>query len=791
MRILRFLEIAAALLLAAWGAWVLAVRPLDDRLDAMLPQEPTLLQSMQVLEDAKLSGRVILHVVSVDPAFPHGDFVAAMDRLVAELPSPLVSRIVVPATAMPTPGDMRELATFAPQLLGPETYADLERRLGDEEIDLSLAAIRRTMMSPHSIPMAEWFRRDPLGARATALKPFELIGKAAGFRVTIVDGHFFDEERRAAMLILETPVRVTDHAGSIRLVEHLRACLDRLPGGLSGSIVAAHLHTLSNQRILRRDIGWTGALATLFFGALLWMHYRDLRSAIIFAIPMLGILMGLAVVGLTGARIAAVVLGMCSVLAGLAIDYGIHVYVALKHPEADRSRDEAIRLIRPTLWLSALTTLVPVAVLGLSAIPGYRQLGLLAGSTLLFSLLLALRALPLFFPVDLKADPIPRAPAVLRRMPSPKRVVALFMACLVAAIVAAAGIRVDLDLARLNGAGADVLRDEEAFFARWGAGPVGMGILATWDSDPEVARQANDDIYRQVSAMDELSGAFVSLSPAIPSAKTRQAHAALWTEFWKHNGDDVREKLDRIAPRHGFAEQAFAPFFETLFDGTDPAQFPATNRLLTTLAQPFAHAGEDRFLLLSYFPDSPAANQALANLRDVPAAHALVSRRGLQAAFSSVVLRDLTRQSYLALGLVAALVAALVRRPAAMLLAVVPPFAGVVGMLAGLRLVGQPLTPVAMLAGFLVAGNCFDYGVFTLEACRRGARDEIGRGVHLAWLTTAGGAALLLVARHPVLFSTGLSLSLGVTCGYLSARWVLPAAAQLLRIPSARAGGAA
>ena len=792
MKVIRFLEIAVALLLAAGGAWTLAFRPLDDRLDAMLPQDPALLQSMRILEEAKLSGQVIVLVAATDPAFLHGDFVAAMDRLAAELPAPLVSRVVTPAVAMPAPEDLRELARFAPQLLGPEMYADLEGRLTGEGLEQSLAAIRRTLMSPHSIPMTEWFRRDPLGVRASALKPLEALGKAAGFRMAIVDGHFFDEEQRAAMLILETPVRVTDHAGSLELVAHVRACLGRLPAGLTGSIVAAHLHTLSNQRILRRDIGWTGTLATLFFGGLLWTYYRDFRSAIIFAIPLLGILMGLAVVGMAGMHLAAVVLGMCSVLAGMAIDYGIHVYVALKHPETDRSRAEAIRLIRPTLWLSALTTLVPVVVFIFSAIPGYRQLGLLAGSALLFSLLLALRILPLFFPPELKAAPVRRSPATSGRRPgAPKRVVAIYIGCLVAAIAVISGIHVDFDLARLDGTETEVLRTEKAFIAHWGAGPAAMGIVATWDSDPEIARRANDAIYRQISAMDDLSNAFVSLSPASPSAKTREDNAARWTGFWERHAAGLRTEMARRGFEHGFAEHAFDPFFDSLSEGTDPSLFPATNRLLAALERPFAQAGEDRHVFLSFFPDSPEANRALANLRDVPAAHAVISMRGLQAAFSSAVLRDLARQFSVALVLIAILVAASVRRPASILLVTLPPFAGVVGMLVGLRAAGQPLTPVSMLAGFLVAGICCDYGFFMLEAWRRGARDEIGRGVHLAWLTTAGGAALLLVARHPVLFSTGLALSLCVTCGYLAARWVIPAAAQILRVPSTRAGGGA
>ncbi len=82
-----------------------------------------------------------------------------------------------------------------------------------------------------------------------------------------------------------------------------------------------------------------------------------------------------------------------------------------------------------------------------------------------------------------------------------------------------------------------------------------------------------------------------------------------------------------------------------------------------------------------------------------------------------------------------------------------------------------------------MVGICFDYGVFMLEAWKRNARTEIGHGVYLAWITTAGGAALLLVARHPVLHAMGLALAVGVTCGYAAARWVIWPAARMLRVP--------
>ncbi len=792
MKALRCLEIALVLLLAGGGVWLLVFRPLDDRLDAMLPQDPVLLQSMRVLEDAKLSGRVIVQVQAEASGFPHADFVAALDQLAADLHSPLVAQVITPAAAMPTPEDVRELATFAPQLLGPASYDDLERRLGAEGVDQALKAIRRTMMSPHSLPLAEWFRRDPLGARATALKPLEPLGKAMGFRLAITDGHFFSEDQQAAMLILETPVRITDHAASSQLMDFIRAGLARLPAGLRGSIIAGHLHTLSNQRLIRRDIGWTGMLASVFFGAFFLIYYRDLRSVIIFVIPTLGILMGLAVIGITGARVAAIVVGMCGMLAGIAIDYGIHVYVALSRPEADRSREAAVRLIHRSLWLSALTTMTPIAALMLSTIPGYRQLGLLASATLLFSLLLAIRVMPLFFPKALKAvpAPAPRGAARARPGPGPGRVVLLFLVCLAGAIVAATTIKVDLDFARLDGTEPAILRDEESFFERWGAGPASMGIVAVWDPDPEIARQANDAIYQQVSAMGATSNAFFSLAAVCPSEKTRAANAARWRDFWDRHAADVRVELARLGPGYGFATNAFDPFFDSLRAGTDPAVFAATNRLLAMLEQQFVRANADRFMLLSFYCDSPAVARALADLHDVPAQYACISRRGLQATFAGSVIRDLARQAIVGLALIGILVVVLVRQARAMLLISIPPIAGVVGMLAGLRLAGQPLSPVTMMAGLLLAGNCFDYGVFMLEAWRRNAREEIGRGVYLAWLTTAGGAALLLVAQHPVLYATGLALTVGVTCGYVTARWVLWSAAAVLRVPTRSQGPA-
>lgn len=784
MRFLRAIELAVAAALAGAGIWFLVSRPLDDRLDAMLPQDPELMRSMKLLDDARLSGKVIVEVRNPSNAVPHDAFVVALDRLTAELRSPLISRVVTPGAAMPSPDDLKAFSTFAPQMLGADAYPELEQRVTPEGADRALKGIRRTLMTPQSMAMSGWFRSDPLGARATALKPLQALGSSMGYKVSIREGHFFNEDLSAAMLIVETPVRITDHAGASELIGFIRERLARMPAGLQTSVIAGHLHTISNQRVIKRDIGWTSTLATVFFVGLFIVHFRDLRSVLIFVIPTLGILMGIGVVGLTGSRIVAIVVGMGGMLAGIAIDYGIHVYVALTRPETDRSRWEAVRIIRRTIWLSALTTITPIAGLILSAIPGYRQLGILSSAALLFSLLLAMHALPHFFPESLKAAPHPpRAPAKTGRGARALPAVAIFLAIMACGVVVSLGVKVDLDFARLDGTEKAIVEEEQDFFRRWGGGPASMGIVAVRSADQETARQANDMILQQVRAIPGAADSFFSLASVHPSEKTRSENAARWREFWTRNSETLRTNLATAAPAYGFATNAFDPFFASVPDGTDPSVFAPSNALLTTIEEQFVRRTDNRFIMLSFFAGKPEVTAAIGKLHDIPAEYVCVSRQGLKDAFSASVVKDLTRQALTGLALVTLLMAVLVRQARAIVVICIPPLAGVVGMLVGLRLTGQPLTPVTMVAGLLLAGNCFDYAVFMLEAWRRNAREEIERGVYLAWITTAGGTALLLVAEHPVLYATGLALTVGVTCGFVAARWVIWPAAQLLRIP--------
>ena len=105
----------------------------------------------------------------------------------------------------------------------------------------------------------------------------------------------------------------------------------------------------------------------------------------------------------------------------------------------------------------------------------------------------------------------------------------------------------------------------------------------------------------------------------------------------------------------------------------------------------------------------------------------------------------------------------------------IPAVAGMTWGGAGMALWGLPLNISNLIAGSLVFGLCIDYGICMAYAYRRGMRRDMFRAVTLSALTTALGAAVLLIARHPAFLSIGITLVFGVSAGYLYAWLALPA----------------
>ena len=763
------------LLLALTGAAVISLRyvPFENTLELMLPEGSGVQRMIATLRDANFSDKVVITLEQKQPTADSAELLAAADRLAASLAPPLVSRVVSDFSSPNMAQDFIFFLRNLPQLLGSNDLAAVDAMLTPDGVARSLRARYLQLMKPEGLFMGSAIRADPLSLGDVVSKKIAGLSSSLGYRMKLDRGHLVSEDGRQVMLILQTPIPLTDSKGSGQLIEYLQKQIAALPGAVTARIICGHQHTLSNERIAKRDIAVTNTIDSVMFILLFFLVFRSVRAVtMIFLTPVASAIIAIPLSSLLVDRMSYLVVGLGSVIVGVAIDYGVHVYVAVRHAD---DRAKAVHQIALPVSLGAFSTMSMFIAFLFSHIPGYRQLAWFS----IFGILLSLACALFVFPQFVRRRSGRDEPAVAggdsrRSRRADRLVVAAWGALMLASIPLCLRVPFDQRITQLDGTEKAILRDEEAFRAKWGQGEGSQALLTVTAAGYEEVLRINDRVYDE--AIRRLGpGSLTSLAMVWPSKETRAENAARWVRFWKDGREEkLRALLAEQGAKYQFAADAFAPFFDNLYQGTNAADDPADNLLLRRLKERFVQQRGDGWRVLSFFADDDRTIQGLSAVAARHPGVELVSPTVFAAALSRTYAHEITRISVIALSLIVLAVFALQRNIRLAAISLVPPVTSVIGLLALMALFGFKLNIATLIAGIVVFGLSLDYGFVMMHSYRHGLTAKTKASVHVSAITTVIGTGVLLFALHPALFSMGFTLTIGVLAGYMAAMIVVP-----------------
>lgn len=747
----------------------------EGRIDVMLPDHSELRDTFSFLREINVADKILVTLSMRDGSVTPDTLIAAVGTYQAALDPMLATPMHTSFQTETITADFIRLARQMPDYVTPVDFAQLDADTSGAGIRTSLESLKRRVQQPEGIFAASAARSDPLDWNGRTVQKILAAVTAFGYRVMPVDGHLMDPERRHLLLVLSTPVAMMDANGVRQLMTHLQTCAAALPPTVEAHLVCGHLHTAGNEAVIRRDITVTAIAVTLVFIFLFLGIYRDWRAGFVVLIPFLASVPALALAASRFDSFSFMVVGFGSVIAGIAIDYGIHTYVAARGEQRERT----LRLIRRPVTLSMLTTLCVFVAFCFSSIPAYRQLGVFAAITIIISLGYALWALPLF----VKKMPLQVAIPFTVIAPSRRRtwlVLALGCAIFVTGCWLLSRLHFDTDVSKLDGTPQATLDEEKRAMSIWGGGESLAAILCVDAPDEATALRLNDALYTGLLAAGIDSADISSLAPVWPSDETRRQRRRAWAAYWTDERvQALQSTLASVASELDFSEHAFDSFWN-LFAGW--RDLPASQGViepvgfLQSLHERFVHPQEGGVTRVTTFvPDEPRFLAAAQSLHETISPLRVISRRAFSQALSETFSHEVLRISLLAALLILIVTGAIVRHAGMVLLAAVPAVIGLVWGGAAMALCGLPLNTSNLIAGIIVLGLCIDYGICMVYAHRRGLRRDVFRAVTLSATTTVLGAAALLLARHPAFFSIGVTLVAGVAAGYLSAWLLLPA----------------
>ncbi len=505
---------------------------------------------------------------------------------------------------------------------------------------------------------------------------------------------------------------------------------------------------VSRTRI-QGEVTWlnTASLLAVFAVAILFIP-RFLRSLHLVPVVLLALLAGWVATTMAFERVHIIVLVIGALLAGIAIDYGFHIFA---HPPARAGEpylEKLRRLLKPLL-ASCLSTAVGFGFLLLTDLPLLRQLGVfvmagLIGAAVFAGVYFATLESPFLVTRSFGWRP-PRGARAQRRFRLVVGAIALV------ALPGLARISWQDDIRELEVPAPELKREDAQVRAAFGE-QTGRTVLLTHGRTLDDARVA---LNRLESWYAGRGTTIMNLGVVIPTAADYAAAIA----FVREPGEFARI-LRASLQRQGFDAGEFAPFFSALSRfaaenaaGDRPAAIARFRAKLVGPAGLLLHGGPALSWFISIV-NTPAAAPPPAEFNTIPVSQL----QSLNELFTRYRKSAVTLSAG-GLGLIGVgVLLAYGWREGRRIFAI--PAGVCLGVLGAFGWMGHPLNLFHLLGAFLAVCLTHDYAIFSAAMVRKG--EPAPPSVRLSALTTAASFGVLACSAIPVVRALGLTVALMV-----------------------------
>ena len=767
----RWVLLTAALISVA-SVLVARRLQLDEDILAIMPHRDPVVDDFQyALKKFRQIDRVYFDV----------DHIAAADALYARLATnPAMARITYRVDS--DPSALTGFLTGAlPVLFTEADAAALAEQIQPTKVRDYLDAMRRKLAGPEGMALKDLVAADPIGQTVLVGAKLRPLQTGLG-EMRVEEGRVTSADGRHVLLVAEPKFPTGADARSRQLVADVlaaAAAVEREFPGARVAVTGGHRMAVENATLLQTDAARCTTAGVLAMAALCLTAFRRRWLAGVTFLPsVFGLIVALAAVTLGTDRLSAMAMGFASVAIGVTADYAIYV---VYHLDAAAGLDRRAvgrhlgRLVLP-ITAGALTSVAAFAVMALSPLRGYQQIGVFGVIGVIVSAAAALIFLPLLVPVPHASEH--RTLWLTRGLDGffawrERWLAWLLTAAAVVTVVMAMGLprlRFEGNLDRLNGITAAAQADEELIRANWGEA-LGMTLVVARGATLEEALARNDALAGQLAGEPNVI-AVHSLAAVCPARATQEANYCRWQAFWTaERREELRATLAVVGRELGFRAEAFAPFWERLDAAPEwisPATFAHTPLAPAITERVIEGAADTAVATLVKLADRTQADRLRERWPDV----LVLDKVALTAHIAALARQGLGVFAVAATVLVAAILYVALGSLAMVAATLLPLAVGLVWTLGGMAWLGLPVDLMNSIFVIFIIGIGEDYSVFLVTSRLdewRGHPRRLGASsaaVVISALTTLFGFGVLVFAQHPVLRTLGTTVLLGITLSF-------------------------
>ena len=473
---------------------------------------------------------------------------------------------------------IREVMEFTydniPYFLMEDDYSRMDSLLSQPGyITGKMRQNRSALMYPSGDLAKTAISRDPLGLFGPLMG--ELAGNSGQNVFETYDGCVFTPDMSRAIVTLDSPFGNSETSNNSKLVALLRGAADAVEAGYPG--VEVHLTggpviAVGNSSRIKKDTVIAVSLSVVLIVLLLVLSFSSVRNILLILLSIgWGWLFAVGGMSLFSGRVSIIVIGISSVILGIAVNYPLHLVAHISHCRDIRS---AVRDIAAPLVVGNITTvgaflaLVPLQSVAL------RDLGIFASLLLVGTIAFVLVYLPHMAGTDdgMKAPRGRLIPLLADFKPEDHRgiVIAVLLLTVVFGFFSTR-TSFNSDLSDINYMTSRQRSDMDYFNSLLASGDTqGARTLYVVSSGASFDEALEADAESQ-AVVDSLVGAGTVISsgnvrPFLCSGKEQERRLGMWRGFAGKFRSLYLDEFRQAASEAGFKREAFASF-ESVISG--------------------------------------------------------------------------------------------------------------------------------------------------------------------------------------------------------------------------------
>lgn len=576
----------------AMGALALGLTYKEDISD-FLPLGSDEREAMQVYQDISGVSRLFVLFDNPDDA---DRTVEAIGKFVETVEETDTARLCTDLTATFDLEKLSEVTDFVyaniPYFLTDADYQRMDSLLAQPQyVARQLVADREMLMFPSGSMLSENISRDPLNLFTPVAQ--RLRGHQQESKFEMYDGYIFTPDMKHAIVMLTSQFGNAETNMNTRLLNLLEASIDSMQTAcpdVKAHVVGGPQIAVGNAYQIKHDSILAVSLSAFLILSLLIYAFRSFRNMLLIAISILwGSLFAVAGIALVHDSISIIVIGISSVIIGIAVNYPLHLIAHTNHePDMRKALKEIVTplLVGNVTTVGAFFALVPLHSVAM------RDLGLFSSFLLIGTILFVLVFLPHLVKVKKAAEMKGEFITKLANIhPEGNRWVVGAVVVLTTVFgYFAFSTEFDSNMANINymtdqqradmlyfqnllsgkqkSDSADIIMPQSS--GRQEASLYVVSSAKTFDEALALAASKQGAIDTLVQKGTVMSHAGVT--KFLASKAEQQRRIGRWHEFLSSHSD-VLSSLRAVAPLHGFSADAFSDFEEILSATYTPQEF--------------------------------------------------------------------------------------------------------------------------------------------------------------------------------------------------------------------------